>query len=158
MYCVKIHITKFTILTMFKHVVQWYSQTVQLSVPPSPIRLLPCKSETLYLQALILHLLSLQPLATTVIVKVGQSCPTPLGPMDCTVHEILQVKTGVGSLSLSRGSSQPRDLTQVSCTAAGFFTSWATWEAPPLIYFLFLWFWLYVSQWSHIVFSFLWLV
>ena len=28
-----------------------------------------------------------------------------------------------------RGSSQPRDLTQVSCIAGGFFTSWATREA-----------------------------
>ena len=37
--------------------------------------------------------------------------------------------TGVGSLSLSRGSSQPRDWTQVSRIAGGFFTSWATREA-----------------------------
>ena len=29
----------------------------------------------------------------------------------------------------SRGSSQPRDRTQVSCIAGGFFTSWATREA-----------------------------
>ena len=28
----------------------------------------------------------------------------------------------------SRGSSQPRDWTQVSCIAGGFFTSWATRE------------------------------
>ena len=33
---------------------------------------------------------------------------------------------GVGSLSLLRGSSQPRDQTQVSRIAGGFFTSWAT--------------------------------
>ena len=33
--------------------------------------------------------------------------------------------TGVGSHSLSRGSSQLRDWTQVSLTARGFFTSWA---------------------------------
>ena len=37
--------------------------------------------------------------------------------------------TGVGSLSLSRGSSQPRDWTQVSRVAGRFFTSWATREA-----------------------------
>ena len=37
--------------------------------------------------------------------------------------------TGVGSLPFSRGSSQPRDWTQVSCVAGGFFTSWATREA-----------------------------
>ena len=29
----------------------------------------------------------------------------------------------------SRGSSQPRDQTKVSCIAGEFFTSWATWEA-----------------------------
>ena len=33
----------------------------------------------------------------------------------------------------SRGSSQPRDQTQVSCTAGGFFTSWATREAPKIL-------------------------
>ena len=33
--------------------------------------------------------------------------------------------TGVGSRFLSRESSQPRDQTQVSCIAGGFFTSWA---------------------------------
>ena len=34
--------------------------------------------------------------------------------------------TGVGSLSFSSGSSQPRDWTQVSRIAGRFFTSWAT--------------------------------
>ena len=29
----------------------------------------------------------------------------------------------------SRGSSQPRDWTQISCIAGGFFTHWATWVA-----------------------------
>ena len=37
--------------------------------------------------------------------------------------------TGVGSLSLLQGSSQPRDQTQVSHIAGGFFTSWATSKA-----------------------------
>ena len=36
--------------------------------------------------------------------------------------------TGVGSLSFYRGSSQPRDRTQVSHIAGEFFTSWATRE------------------------------
>ena len=31
-------------------------------------------------------------------------------------------------------SSQPRDWTQVSCIVGGFFTSWATKEAPPKEY------------------------
>ena len=34
--------------------------------------------------------------------------------------------TGVGSIPFSRGSSQPRDQTQVCHIACGFFTSWAT--------------------------------
>ena len=41
--------------------------------------------------------------------------------------------TGVGSLSLSRGSSQSRDWTQVSCIAGRFFIGWVTreaWESP----------------------------
>ena len=46
--------------------------------------------------------------------------------------------TGVGSLSLSRGSFQPRDWTQVSRIASGFFISWATRETtrkqPQTIY------------------------
>ena len=38
--------------------------------------------------------------------------------------------TGVGSLyPFSRGSSQPRNWTGVSCIAGGFFTSWAIREA-----------------------------
>ena len=32
----------------------------------------------------------------------------------------------------SRRTSQSRNQTQVSCTAGGFFTSWATWEAPKM--------------------------
>ena len=54
------------------------------------------------------------------------------------VHGMLQARTleWVAFL-ISRGSSQPRDRTQVSCTAGGFFTSWATREAPPHpLYFL----------------------
>ena len=38
--------------------------------------------------------------------------------------------TGVGSLSLLQGSSWPRNWTRVSCIAGGFFTNWATREAP----------------------------
>ena len=51
--------------------------------------------------------------------------------MDCTAHGILQA--GIlewAAFPFSRGSSQPRDPTQVSCIAGGFFTSWATSEAP----------------------------
>ena len=49
---------------------------------------------------------------------------------DYTVHAILQVRILEWvALPFSRGSSQPRDWTQVSCIAGGFFTSWATREA-----------------------------
>ena len=41
--------------------------------------------------------------------------------------------TGVGSLSLLQGSSQPRNRTSVSCIAGRFFTTWATWE-PHLMH------------------------
>ena len=50
-------------------------------------------------------------------------------PMDHAVHGTLQA--GVlewAAVPFSRGSSQPRDQTQVSCIAGGFFTSWATRE------------------------------
>ena len=46
---------------------------------------------------------------------------------DYTVHWILQVRIlGWVAIPFSRGSSKPRDQTQVSCTAGGFFTFWAT--------------------------------
>ena len=51
--------------------------------------------------------------------------------MDCSlpgssVHGILQARTLEWvAISFSRGSSQPRDRTQVSCVAGRFFTNWA---------------------------------
>ena len=57
-------------------------------------------------------------------VSVTQSCPTLWGPMDYTVHGILQARIlEWAAIPFSRGSSQPRDRTQVSCIAGGFFTS-----------------------------------
>ena len=51
-------------------------------------------------------------------------------PTDYTVHEILQARILEWvAFPFSRGSSQPRDQTQVSHIAGGFFTSWATTEA-----------------------------
>ena len=45
-------------------------------------------------------------------------------PMDYTVHVILQARILEWvDFPFSRGSSQPRDRTQVSCIAGGFFTS-----------------------------------
>ena len=63
-------------------------------------------------------------------VKVAQSCLTLWDPMDYTVHGILQARALEWvAFSFSRGSSQPRDRTQVSRIAGGFFTIWATREA-----------------------------
>ena len=62
--------------------------------------------------------------------QVAQSCPTFCDPMDYTVHDILQARLLEWiAFPFSRGSSQPRDRTQVSHIAGGFFTSWATREA-----------------------------
>ena len=54
-------------------------------------------------------------------------------PMDYTIHGILQARILEWvAFPFSRGSSQPRDRTQVSRVAGGFFTSWATREAAPI--------------------------
>ena len=51
-------------------------------------------------------------------VKVTQLCPTLCDPMACTVHGILQARIREWvSFPFSRGSSQPRDQTRVSCIA-----------------------------------------
>ena len=69
-----------------------------------------------------------------VLCLVTQSCP-PLCKMDCSppgssVHGILQARILEWiAMPSSRGSSQPRDQTQVSCIAGRFFTFWATREA-----------------------------
>ena len=85
------------------------------------------------------------------ICLVAQSCPTLCSLMDCSllgssVHGNSPGKnTGVGCHALSRGYSQPRDQTQVSCVAGGFFTLWATREAQKIQYDIFLPYW---SFWS----------
>ena len=62
--------------------------------------------------------------------EISSVCPTRCNPMDYTVHGILQARIlEWAALPFSRGSSQPRDWTQVSCIAGGFFTSWVTREA-----------------------------
>ena len=67
-------------------------------------------------------------------VKVTQSCLTLCDPMDHTVHGILQARIlDRVAFLFSRGSSQPRDWTQVSHIAGRFFTSWATREAHYIL-------------------------
>ena len=56
----------------------------------------------------------------------AQSCPTLCDPIDYTVYGILQARILEWvAFPFSRGSSPPRDRTQVSCIAGRFFTSWA---------------------------------
>ena len=63
-------------------------------------------------------------------VKVSQSCLILCNPMDYTVYGILQARMLEWvTFPFFRRSSQPRDQTQVSCIAGGFFTSWTTREA-----------------------------
>ena len=65
----------------------------------------------------------------------AQSCPNLCDPVYCSppgpsVHGIFQVRVAEWvSISFSRGSSQPRDRTQVSCIGMWILNHWATWEA-----------------------------
>ena len=69
---------------------------------------------------------------------ITQLCPTLCGPMGYSppgfsVHGILQArKLEQFAISSFRVSSLPRDQTLFSCTAARFFTIWATREAVSL--------------------------
>jgi len=61
--------------------------------------------------------------SSLVKVKATQSCPTLCDPMDFIVHGILQARILEWVVILfSRGSSQPRDQTQVSHIAGRIFT------------------------------------
>ena len=67
--------------------------------------------------------------------EVARLCPTLCDPTDCSlpgssVHRIFQARVLEWvTISLSRGSSRPRDQTWVSCIADGFFTIGSTKEA-----------------------------
>ena len=55
-------------------------------------------------------------------VKVPQWCPTFCDPIDYTVHVVLQARILESvAFPFYRGSSQPRNQTQVSCIAGRFF-------------------------------------
>ena len=67
--------------------------------------------------------------------EVAESCPTLCDQIDCSlpgfsIHGIFQARVLEWvAISFSRGSSQSRDQTRVSCTAGRHFTIWATREA-----------------------------
>ena len=88
-----------------------------------------------------------------VVCLAAQFCPTLCDPMECnppgsSVHGILQARI-LEWVAISRGfsrpraSSRPRDRTQVSRIAGGFFTSWVTVGAPWdwIPFYMFMAFW-----------------
>ena len=61
--------------------------------------------------------------------------PRGLCPPGSSVHGILQARILQWvAISFSRGSSQPRDQTQVSCIAGRRFNLWATREGPLVVF------------------------
>ena len=66
------------------------------------------------------------------------NCPTLCNLVDCSlpgssIHGIFQARILEWvAISFSRGSSRPRDWTQVYCIGGRRFTVWATWEVPTL--------------------------
>ena len=70
--------------------------------------------------------------STRLVSEVTQSCPTLCHPMNCSppgssIHGILQARILKWvAISFSRGSSWPRDRTQVSRIAGRHFNLWAT--------------------------------
>ena len=93
-----------------------------------------------------------------VIVLVTQSCPTLCDPTDCSppgssVYGILQARILQWiAIPFSRGSSQSRDRTQVSCVAGRFFTVWATGKTRKTIP---LTIWTFVSKVISLLFNML---
>ena len=79
--------------------------------------------------------------ARNVMCLITQSCPTLCNLMDCSppgfsVHgDSLGRNTGVSRHALLRGTSQPRDRTQVSHNAGRRFTIWDTMETHISSYF-----------------------
>ena len=67
--------------------------------------------------------------------KATQSCPPLCDHMDYTVRGILQARILEWvAFPFSRGSSQPRNRTGVSCIAGRFSTNWPIREAPHHMY------------------------
>ena len=65
--------------------------------------------------------------------KVTQSCLALCDLIDYIVHGILQARILEWvAFPFSRGSSQPRDQTQISCIAGGFFTNWAIYQGSTI--------------------------
>ena len=59
--------------------------------------------------------------------------PRTVAPAGSSVHGILQARILEWvAMPSSRGSSQPRERTLISCTAGGFSGQWTTWKDPVM--------------------------
>ena len=83
----------------------------------------------------VLNLLYLKKKCAQLLSRVWLCDPMDCSPPDSSVYGILQARILEWvAISFSRGSSQPRDQTQVSSVAGRFFTVWATREAQNTCY------------------------
>ena len=70
--------------------------------------------------------------------EVTQSCltvsPWTLAHQDFSIHGVFQARIlEWAAISFSKGTSPPRDQTQLSCTEGRRFTLWATREVPVVV-------------------------
>ena len=87
-------------------------------------RMLALRAEVFIRISMIARLASSPTESVKVKAKFTQSCLTLCDSIDYPVPGILQARILEWvAFPFSRGSSQPRDQTQVSCIAGGFFTS-----------------------------------
>ena len=88
--------------------------------------------------------------------EVAQSCLTLCEPVDCSlpgssIHGILQARILEWvAISFSRGSSPPRDWTQISHIAGRCFNLWVTREAPRYINNLYWYIYICIYMYIHI--------
>ena len=93
------------------------------------------KSGKEYVKAVYCHPAYLTYMQSETETEVAQLCPTLCNPMYCSlphssIRGIFQARILEWvAISFSRGSSQPKDQTQVSCIVGRHFTIWATREA-----------------------------
>ena len=96
------------------------------------------KTLSLSFDSLIIMCLGVYPVCVCVCVFIPQSCPTLWKTMDrslqgSSAHGILQTRILEWvAMPSSRGSSQPRDWTQISYIADRFFTIWPS--RKPCVY------------------------
>ena len=82
------------------------------------------------------------------------NCVRLCNPVDYTVHWILQARILEWvAFPFSRGSSQPRDWSRVSCIAGRFFTSWATREAQTSYTSINIWKWIKKGKYLFTAFT-----